>query len=122
MREASIGERGFDDVGNRDGSLTKVVRVGVAVDPPLLGDLLVSLLTGPHRRLDRTGTRLRDHWEAAIVSPAHAGRISAPYVICLPDDDGDAGVGTVTTATGSYPVAIRDVEAIESLLQADLPA
>ena len=100
--------------------MTRVVRVGVAVDPPLLADLLISLLAGPKRRTGRPGPRMA--CDLAIVSPAHAGSVSASRVIRLPDDHGDAGIGKVTTVSGSYPVAIRDVEAVERLIEAYLPA
>ncbi|MBT8479216.1 MAG: hypothetical protein KJO06_09870 [Gemmatimonadetes bacterium] len=102
--------------------MTRIARVGVAVDPPLLADLLVSLLSGPYRRLGRTWKRGQNRCDLAIVSPAHTGAVSAPRVICLPDDYGDAGVGRVTTVAGSFPIAIRDIGAIERLLESYLPA
>jgi hypothetical protein len=122
MRDADAGTSEFDGVSNRDGSLTRVARVGIAVDPPILADLLVSLLACPNRLLHRAMGRGLHRWDLAIVSPAHVGSISARSVIRLPDDHGDAGVGRVSTAAGSYPVVIRDIEAIESLLEAYLPA
>lgn len=104
-----------------DGSLTRVARVGVAVDPPILADLHVRLLAGPNRLMLRTPDIGQSRCDLAIVSPTHTGSISAPSVIQLPGDHADAGVGAVTTAGGSYRVAIRDVEAIESLIEKHLP-
>jgi hypothetical protein len=122
MRDAIVGNTEFDGVSNRDGSLTRNARVGVAVDPPLLADLLVRLLAGPNRLMRRTPDLSQCCCDLAIVSPAYTGPISAPSVIHLPSDHGDAGAGLVTTATGSYRVEIRDLEAIERLIESYLPA
>ena len=103
-------------------SLTRVVRVGVAVDPPLLADLLVSLLASPHRRMALAWEGGQSRCDVAIVSPAHLGSISAPRIIRLPGDCGEAGVGSVTTVSGSFPVPIRSVEALKRLLKAYLAA
>jgi len=122
MRDAEAGPNEFDGVSNRDGSLSRVARVGVAVDPPILADLLVRLLTGPNRLVRRTPDLSQVRCDVAIVSPAHTGSISAPSVLQLPDDHGDAGIGGITTRSGFYRVPIRDVEDIESLIEKHLPA
>ena len=102
--------------------MTGAARVGVAVDPPLLADLLVRLLSGPNRLLcRRKPSSLPLGCDVAIVSPSLEGSITAPRVIRLPGDEGSAGVGAVTTEEGSFPVAIGDVEAISRLLAAHLP-
>ena len=41
-------------------------------------------------------------------------------VIRLPGNDGDAGIGAITTPGGADPVVIADVDAINSLLEAYL--
>ena len=77
--------------------MTAAARVGVAVDPPLLADLLVRLLSGPNRLLCRRKSSGPLGCDVAIVSPSLEGSIIAPRVIRLPGDDDDAGVGAVTT-------------------------
>ena len=101
--------------------MARAARVGVAVDPPLLADLLVRLLSGPNLRLCRRPTSEPLGCDLAIVSPAWEGSITAPRVIRLPDDNGDVGMGAVTTEEGSFPVPIGDVEDISGLLAAHLP-
>ena len=101
--------------------MTRTARVGVAVDPPLLADLLVRLLSGPSLRLCRILAFGPLSCDLAIVSPAWEGSIIAPRVIRLPDDNGDAGMGAVTTEEGSFPVPVGDVEDISGLLAAHLP-
>lgn len=91
--------------------------MGVAVDPPLLADLLVRLLAGPNRLICRRKASGPIGCDLAIVSPSQEGAIRAPRTIRLPGDEGDAGVGAVTTEEGSIRVAISDVEAIGGLLE-----
>jgi len=96
-------------------------RVGVAVEPPLLADLLVRLLSGPNLRLCRRPTSEPLGCDLAIVSPSWEESITAPRVIRLPDDHGHSGMGAVTTEDGSFPAPIGDVEAISNLLETYLP-
>ncbi|MDH3607345.1 MAG: hypothetical protein OER12_10175 [Acidimicrobiia bacterium] len=100
--------------------MNRVARVGVAVDPPLLADLLVRLFDGPNRTIRRHPTSKPEGYDLAIVSPSHAPTLSAPCVIRLPDDNGGSGLGVVTTEAGWNPVSISDVADISILVEAHL--
>ena len=93
-------------------------KIGVAVEPPLLADLLVRALWGPEREVSRhVGSSACD---LAVVSPQLAGKLHAPSVICLPDDEGGSGWGTFATRTGARPVSIDGVDAIIALVTVGL--
>ena len=92
------------------------MRVGVAVDPPLLADLLVRLLGTPERRVQRYNGRGLARLDLAVVSPAFEDALFAPVVIRLPGDHGDSGVGIVTTVDGDDPVVISDVDILLSMI------
>lgn len=94
--------------------------MGVAIDPPLLADLLARFFEGSNRTIRRHQTSGPQRYDLAIVSPSHTPTLSAPCVIRLPDDNGGSGMGVVTTEAGSYRVSIRDVADIRILVEAHL--
>ena len=97
----------------------RLLNVQVAVEPRLLSDLLVRLLTSEQRRLS-FGVGGADP-DIAIVSQRHVGKVRAPVVIRLPDDDGNAGLGSVSTRGVAEPVLIASIEAISRLLDQHAP-
>ena len=97
----------------------RLLNVQVAVEPRLLSDLLVRLLASEERRLSfGVGGAEPD---IAIVSLRHAGEVQAPVVIRLPDDEGNAGLGSVAHRGVAEPVLIASIEAISRLLDQHAP-
>ncbi|MBT8246725.1 MAG: hypothetical protein KJN73_02855 [Acidimicrobiia bacterium] len=97
-------------------------RVGVAVDPPLLADLLVRLLGTSERRVQRYNGRGLANLDLAVISPAFEDALVAPVVIRLPGDHGDSGVGIVTTDGRDDPVVISDVDVLFRVIGRHLSA
>lgn len=95
------------------------LKVTVSVEPRLLGDLLVRLLATEQRQLSfKIGEA---HPDIAIVSRRHATEVRAPVVIRLPDDEANAGLGSVTHDGVAEPVLIASIEAISRLLDLHTP-
>ena len=97
----------------------RLLNVQVVVEPRLLNDLLVRLLASEQRRLS-FGVGGADP-DIAIVSLRHAGKVKAPVVIRLPDDEANAGLGSVTHEGVAEPVLIASIEAISRLLDLHAP-
>lgn len=99
--------------------VNRPLKVTVSVEPPLLSDLLVRLLATEHREvsLDTGGADP----DIAIVSQRHAERIKAPVVIRLPDDEANAGLGSVVRRGAPEPVLIASIEGLSWLLELHAP-
>ena len=97
----------------------RLLNVQVAVEPRLLNDLLVRLLASEQRRLSFGADGVDP--DIAIVSLRHAGNVKAPVVISLPDDEANAGLGSVTHGGVAEPVLIASIEAISRLLDLHAP-
>lgn len=96
---------------------TPTAHVGVAVDPPLLADLLVRLLKTPRRYVHRATTNSAHSCQIALITSAHENAVTAPVIVRLPDNKGNAGVGTITDAHGVTPVKIATVDDILAALE-----
>lgn len=98
--------------------------VGIAVEPPLLADLLVRLLWTPDRPVHRhnpSDAPARHTCDVAITSSCLEGTVTAPVAIRLPDDEGRGGWGSVVSGDQSSVVSIRSVDDLIALLDLFVP-
>ena len=89
--------------------------VGIAVDPPLLADLLVRLLWRPDLEVHHHDPSTRLKYDIAVTSGGLRQGIAAGTVIRLPDA-GQAGWGSVVSSQMSHMARIQAVDDVIYLL------
>lgn len=91
--------------------------IGIAVEPPLLADLLVRLMKTPRRYVHRADPASAHSCDVAVISSSYEQTVAAPLVLRLPDDEGNAGVATVTGPHGVTTVRIATFDDILAALE-----
>ncbi len=93
------------------------VDVGVAVDPPLLADVLVRLLWRPEWRVHHHDGPATHTCDIAVITAGHQHDVNAPTVIRLPGADDRSESGSVVSPRKTRVVSIRSLEEVVALLE-----